>query len=450
MKITKVLVGFLTATLFSLNSCIPVDSTLGSALVPDNQDISIHSVEFDIPVELRMCDSLQTSVTSSVTVGAIRSNEFGLFHSDGAMTITAAEDSIIWGDNPIFKQMYLTLTLSSAQTMSDDQAHIPQNFKVYQLNRALDSTDIFNNCLGPDDYNHTPISKSTAVFLGEDVSIELTEEFGRKFFAYNHTVLDSAELFAQQFPGLYITCDDPEEGIEGGRLNDLDLSSSYAYLTYETVDENGDRVSKTANFNLGEIYCVNISSSSSAKLAAKDPSEALYMEGLCGVKPFIQAAKLKSMIKEWAAKEGVDLNTMLIAKAAFEFPFEYDVNNPKCLDNFPVNLFPCRRLTSNGLKYYYPIEEINDSDIYNDGSINRSLLFYRPDAAIYLQEIIRKDESSLTDRDNLWIMPTLTYQNSSTGETSYYADYNYYTQCILNGTGAERHPKLKITYTVLK
>lgn len=449
-KSIKVLVGFLTAALFSLNSCIPVDNTLGSALVPTNQDISIHSVEFDLPVELRMCDSLQTSVSSSVTVGAIRSKDFGLFHSDGAMTITADTDSIIWGDNPIFQQMYLTLTLDGSQTLSDDQSFIPQNFRVYQMNRVLDSTDTYNNCLGPDDYNHTPVSKGTAVVLGGDVEIQLTEEFGRKFFQYNHTVLDSAELFAKQFPGLYITCDDPEEGIEGGRLNGIDLSSSFAYLTYETRDDNGDRIIKTASFGLGDVYCVNVSRSSAGSLVTDKPEETIYMEGLCGVKPFIQAKKVRSMITDWAAKEGYDLNTILIAKATLEFPFEYDTADEKCLDNFPANLFPCQRKSVAGYRYYSPIDEINDPETYDNGSANRSLLFYRPDVALFIQSLIRTPESSLSDSDDIWMMPTLTYQDSNTGTTSYFADYNYYTQCRLNGTGAERHPKLKITYSVLK
>ena len=40
--------------------------------------------------------------------------------------------------------------------------------------------------------------------------------------------------------------------------------------------------------------------------------------------------------------------------------------------------------------------------------------------------------------------------SASTGETYYYTDTSNYAFCILNGTSAERRPKLKITYAVLK
>ena len=48
------------------------------------------------------------------------------------------------------------------------------------------------------------------------------------------------------------------------------------------------------------------------------------------------------------------------------------------------------------------------------------------------------------------MMSTVSSVNSNTGETYYYADNFYYSQMLLNGTAALRHPLLKITYTVLK
>ena len=80
MKHTGITVGLaLLLTLFFLASCIETNRTLGSALVPTNQDISIHTATLDIPVTLRMADSLQTAVSNSMSVGAIRSGVFGLF-----------------------------------------------------------------------------------------------------------------------------------------------------------------------------------------------------------------------------------------------------------------------------------------------------------------------------------------------------------------------------------
>ena len=70
--------------------------------------------------------------------------------------------------------------------------------------------------------------------------------------------------------------------------------------------------------------------------------------------------------------------------------------------------------------------------------------------SFYLQDLIRRDRSELTAADDLWLMPTISLYNSTTAVTYYYADYFYYTQSLLNGTSAERHPVIKLTYTILK
>ena len=45
-------------------ACVKTDFTLGSDLVPSNQDITIKTVEFDLPVDQRLSDSLQTTLSS--------------------------------------------------------------------------------------------------------------------------------------------------------------------------------------------------------------------------------------------------------------------------------------------------------------------------------------------------------------------------------------------------
>ena len=77
-------------TAFCLASCITTDHTLGNSLVPDNQDITLHTATIDLPVGLKMADSLQMSVSQSAMVGAVRSDTFGLLHCDAAMSVTAA------------------------------------------------------------------------------------------------------------------------------------------------------------------------------------------------------------------------------------------------------------------------------------------------------------------------------------------------------------------------
>jgi hypothetical protein len=129
------------------------------------------------------------------------------------------------------------------------------------------------------------------------------------------------------------------------------------------------------------------------------PVETLYYESLSGIKPHISGAALHSLMQNWAEQNNIDLDNLIIAKATLEFPFEYS-GNYKALDNYPGNLFPCKRVRTTKHTLYTPIEEIYDS-FMSKGSINRSLLHYKPDVGFYLQDLIKKESSELTDEDDL-------------------------------------------------
>ena len=448
MKRTGVSLGVAALlTLFFLSSCIDTDNTLGSAMVAENQDISLHSVTLDLPVTLRMADSLQTSVSNSVTIGAIRTERFGLFHSDAAVSLTASTDSIIWGKNPSVRSLTLSMAIDTTIVVDASQLYIPQNFHVYQLNLELDSTMVYNNSLKPADHKPEMLSDGGAVYTGEDTYVvNLKKEFGEQLFKIPMATLDSAELFMKACYGLYLQCDDPVEGLEGGRLTSFDLSSSFIYLTYDYDDDEGARRTKTATFQLGEKYSVNISTAGSRILEKADPAKALYMEGLCGIKPHIDARELRNTVAEWAATAGIPLESMLIAKATLTFPVEYNGDHNQ-YDYYSGNLFPCKRVRGTQTVNYTPLDEINNTALEN-GTLDRSLLQYKSNISLYLQDLIGRDD--LTADDDLWMMPTISYYNSYTSVTYYFADYYYYAQNILNGTAAKRHPVLQLTYAVLK
>lgn len=433
---------------FGLASCITTDPTLGTGIVPSNQDISLHTVTLDLPVGMKMADSLQSSISKSATVGAIRSATFGLLHSDAAMSITAGTDSIVWGLNPSVRSISLSFSLDSALVLNASQRHIPQNFYIHQLKVPLDSTTIYNNSLSTDDYDPFLLTEGGLVYSGsESYTVSLKKEFGERFFSYPMATLDSAELFMKEFYGLYVRCDDPEEGMNGGRLNIFDLSSSRITLEFEYDDEEGNRKSSSAYFNLGDHYTVNVYTAGSRELEKADPADGLYMEGLCGIKPHIDARQLRKTVADWVASEGFPLEDLLIAKATFVFPFEYHGDRTE-FDNFSSSLFPCRRKEANNQLIYSPIEEIQDGDL-EVGKIDRSHLWYRSNLSFYLQDLIKEDPASITAKDDLWMMPIVSYTDSY-GSTYYYADQYYYTQNILNGTAAERHPVIQLTYAVLK
>lgn len=434
---------------FSLSSCITTDPNLGSGLVPADQDITLKTATFDLPVSLRMIDSIQTATAQSITVGAIRTRRFGLYRSDGAMSVVPAYDSIVWGKNPSVRSLNLTLVLDTTFVARESERYIPQNLYVHQLNVELDTTMVYNNSLTEADYNPENLSEGGIIYTGEQLySVRLKKELGRRLFEIPMSTLDSAELFMKDFHGLYLRCDDPEENTEGGRLNAFDLSSSYITLNYDYDDEDGNRKTNSAIFLLGTYYTVNICSSGSEALAQEDPANALYMESICGIKPHIDARQVREILTNWAEEQQIPTEGLIIAKATLSFPFEYDGDRSQ-FDHFSNNLFPCQRIRGTRLVNYVPLTEINNTEV-ETGTIDRSLLTYTANVSSYLQGLIQREESSLTDEDDLWIMPTISYYNSTTGVTYYYADSFFYTQNTLNGTAAARHPQIKLTYTVLK
>lgn len=453
MTRVKVLVGILlSATLLSLtSSCITKDYTLGNSFIPSDQFISLRTADFDLPVQLRMADSLQTSSSGSISVGSISTNLFGTTRIAAAATLTPSVDSIIWGKNPTVVNTYLSLTLSGAQYMSDDQQYILQNLYIHELTSPLDTTDYYNNSLTDMDYNPVPVSDGAVVYDGtETILIPLKKEFMAKLFQYTMEQLDSTEYMVNHFYGLYLRADDVEEGSEGGRINDFSISDSYVVMTYSYIDDDGNQKEKTLSFDLGQYWTVNRVSSGSSHLVTDDAKTAIYSDGLCGVKPFISAKAIKQMLDKWMQQNNLDKSKILVTRASLEFPFEY-TGSGSDYGNYPTNLFPCRRMFSDDTKkiiYYNPNTEIEDNT-FNHGDINRSLFYYKPDAGIYIQKLIKGNLNDFNSTYDLWLMPTITYVDSNTGKTYYYVDYNNYYQMVLNGTKSARHPVMHLTYAII-
>ena len=438
----RVVMAAVAAALF-ICSCINVDHTLGAMYVPANQDISVKVTEIPLPVCMDMADSIQTNLGASAVFGAINTPMCGRFHAESAFSITPTYDSLVIGGEPVFKEMVAVLSVEGNQSLTEDQAVIPQNIYAYQLNVKLDSSLIYNNSITPDKYGTKSILKENVVYTGGDeIKLYLTEDFARPILNMTFQQLDSAELFMENFYGIVIKTDDVEELDLGGRLNRLNLAYSYMSLTYTSTNSAGVRRDTTVEFSLGAYYSVCRYESSSQEYAQADPSDALYYEGFCGVKPKIKARALKDAIRGWAEKNNIELSRMLLTKASIVFPFEY-AGDGEIYKAYPSNLFPCKRFRDDsGRVTFSPIEEIADTDM-DHGELNLSLFHYKSDASIYVQKLLRTDDRDLTYLDDIWMMGTY-----STTEGSY-IDYKNYSMGVINGTGDERHPYLRFTYSLL-
>lgn len=488
-----------------------IDPTLGASYIPANQDISIHTVDIDLPVGQKYADSLQTTVNSQVAVGSITTAAYGTVTVGSALTLSPATDSIVWGTDPVFKSMYISLTASSNQVLDKSQAGIPQNIYVHQLNKELDSTCVYSNSITLADCKPELAVMGSMVYTGGDTLVlHFTEDFAKPLFDLDRETMDSTALFASKFYGIYLHTDPVEPGTEGGRLNIFDVNESYVILTYSSVNDAGRRRDTTAFFNLGTYNAVMSIDKEKVFPETDDASAMIRYEGLTGLKPHIDAKVLRQRLDDWMGANGIDPDALMVCRATLEFPFEYSGSSAQ-YNIWPANLYPCRRLRGSVYTVYSPISERYTSS-YDHGEINRSHFYFRSDVAPYLQSLIREEKDKVDENYDIWMIPTIEYTtstsssstsdyynyanyyasmygygyggygyggyggyggyydpygyggygygygypygygygSSSSGTTYYYVDSKNYWMCEINGTAAARHPILHLTYTVLK
>lgn len=492
----------LLLSVFVFPSCIETNYTLGDSLVPTSNNLYVESASIDLKVGMKSSADMQSS-SYYYAMGSVVSEQFGLTRIDLAATVTPSDTGINFGTDPRLVEAYIMMERENVKSFSDNQDNITQNLYVYPMAHAMDSTMVTCSSVSDKDYIHEPIGQ--ALLTSKDtVIIPVSTEWAQKLLASTRAELDSMNLFIQKHYGLYFTTDDPIEGTVGGRINNF--SSATVYLNINSVNKQNLRRDTSITFNIGSIYNglstqIFTHSTKDLEISPLNDEKVLYYEGLAGVKPFIDARLLRSSIETWAEESGVDLKKILITRATFEFPFEFP-EDYRVVDNYyPQGLYPAvySKDTTAVVKRYTLLGSIYD-DTYDKGDINRSLLCYRPDVTYYIHSIITKDK--IVDEDNIWLIAPFEYvETSSSSNSSYYDPYmygsyynpysyyggygyygynsynNYYNNMYyysalynmantssttyyyvdymnyaigqINGNGAERHPKLNLTYVLL-
>jgi hypothetical protein len=463
---------FICAAAISV-SCISTNKSLGGSLVPTDQNLNVYTTSMDLPVTMEMTDSIQSSSSSYLAVGSINTPELGTMTVGSAFDLVPETDSMRFEGDPKFVKFYIDAVFSSHKTLDDNQAGIIQNLYFYPLTRILDTTDIYAYSLKPEDYEKKLICKGIPAYDGSgSVEVDMTD-WAAKYLSATDEELDSLNLFAENFTGIYMTTDPQESSIYGGRINYLDLSSTYGYLEYERTDSTGARTDTTVAFTLGYRTALNVYKSSSENLVSGSPTKKLYVEGMSGIKPYISAAKLRQTIEDWAEENGLDMSKIIVTRASMVFPFEYDGDYLKLDNNYPSYLYPNQRTTSGGYTYFAPLSEIYDS-MNDKGAINRSNLYYKPDVTLYIQDIIHDPADSISSADDIWLVPVSEtksssssssdysnyysyyyyyyygYNTSSSSTTYYTTDYIDYYAATLNGNLSDNGPRLELTYTVMQ
>ncbi|PKO96169.1 MAG: hypothetical protein CVU12_06330 [Bacteroidetes bacterium HGW-Bacteroidetes-7] len=432
-----------------LSSCIDTDKTIGSGLLPGDHIVKVSVAEFNLPVEMRLSDSLQTLYPSSLIVGNYKDSDFGLVEASSAFQFVPLRDSLTFGQNPVPKSLKMYMAVNDKAYFYANDANVPQNFYVYKLNVDLDSTIAYNNSIKAGDYDPIPLNIGGNVYFGGDsLNMSLSLDYARELLSATMQESDSLELFLKKYKGLYLMTDPLPGALEGGRFNMITPTSIYFLMQYRHVDtQKGIDKDSTIMYYVRESQpSVNSFKHSSASLETSDAVETIYMEGFAGIKPYIDFSKVKTQIMNWAQQNNVDYSKVVVAKAEIRLPYENPADFTR-LNYYPSQLFLASRETSDKdhLVLYEPVKDLS---VYEtNGTINRSLLYYSLDVSSYVQRII---QGKITGSAlQTWVTPVMKTSDFYSGVTTFYVQNLLYGKAILNGPAAARKPKLILTYAVM-
>jgi len=236
--------------------------------------------------------------------------------------------------------------------------------------------------------------------------------------------------------------------IKGGRFNIINPSDVYLELMYRHVEaaESIDKDSLLYYYISTTRPYVNSISHSTKSMESVYPSGKIFMEGLAGIKPYIDFAEIKGLFSTWATSQNISLSQVIIAKAELRLPYEFPASY-LTMGQFPSQIYLSTReqaATTYKLPLYEPVSDIR---VQSTGMNNRSLMYYSLDISGYLQKVFK---GTLTGTSlQTWISPIAQETNSYTGDISYYIDNLVYSKATLNGANATRKPQIILTYAVM-
>ena len=441
---------WLLLSTLTLCSCITIDKTLGNNFIPTDQDLTLLSATFDLPVFSKPTDSLQTSNHFFIYdsdmpffFGACRDPLFGLTEAGTVFQFfpyNAYDSGVSYGDQPEPVSLTLSLYGPSFIVLDQNQISIPQNIFIHEVVSELSYRNAYNNSLLSQDWDPTPVSNPGQLYFGTDtLRISLSLDFARKLLNISQTEKDSSLLFLERFKGLYLKTESAADGIYTGRLNYA--TSGDIVLRYRTSGATTDSII----YYYANYYGYSFHSISHS-LATIDPQspENIYYQGYAGFKPFVDFVTLTKEIRAWAEQSQIDINKLLISRA--EMVLSYDPSlDYTIINKYPPVIYPYVRIFTDTTAFYLPVDNIYLSN--SDGSINRNNFNYSMNITSYLQSLLKKEE--VTEKDNAWLMETTSYVDDYSQTTFHFSSYTY-PQALFKGVASDAKPILKLTYTVLK
>ncbi len=451
MKYSCTILCFIFGILVS--SCVVNDRILGEDFVPEEYIIKIDTAEFSLEVTSKKVDSIQGFSTSHMLIGSISDDVFGTSKSSSVSYVTPTSSSLDFGDDPEFVDAYVNLIIDSTYSNVVGHDGIAQNIHIYKLNKVIDTTTIFNTSFSMSDVDPEPISIGSPVYFGTDsLKIRLSQKYAEELLSVTSEESEDFDLFTQKIKGIYITCGDDNIYPSGGRLNYIPLSTSRIYVKYKytNAEENIIKQDSAKSFFLGAVNSVNIYETESGDMLAEDElTENIYLEGLSGVKPFINGEYISKLLNEWVEQSGYPKGSVVISRASISLPYEMPSDFSIVDREYPWAIYPCvKDLLYDELDYFKLPSEIYGS--YHTGDINRSHQDYLMDVTSYIQDQIKSyhEDDSYKEKD-LWFIPVYKWYDSSVQSYEFEIKTDSGTRATLNGSLADRKPTLKLVYSVL-
>lgn len=439
--------------------CIKDSKDLGGQTIPDDYTLRVGTLRINLPLQSKIVDSIQGISTTTGMLGAIRTPELGLATFYFGVNYCPSTLRFRFGEDQIVKSCYLTFVKAGSSVADKSQERIPQTFHIFRMTRAIDTVNIYNTGLKETDFIPEPIEDGGLIYAGQDtLRAFLKESFAYDLLNASQWALDSTNHFLEEFKGLLFTCDDPIG--YGGRLNQFTVTKAYIQLTinYRPTWKPGlERKDTTFQFLFGADDIQNFSTYESKALETAALTETIPVEGIGGIKPFLNPLRLKDSIERFLSINGIEKERFIIGRARYYLPYTMPTNMNDLNYYYPAYLYPCYKYvrSTDGVHRYYTLEDVYTED-NNHGLMNRSFGYYYGDISSWVQHIALKERSEIKYNtfDALWFCP-LTATQSSTSyysnstSTSYSPSVTDYVKGTINGALSTNPPYLEIVYTIL-
>ncbi|MBQ0078105.1 MAG: hypothetical protein KBS55_05715 [Bacteroidales bacterium] len=472
-RISRIAAYTSLAALLCCLSCIENDLSLGSGIVPRENQYDTFIVELPITdMSVAMADSLSGFNQQKMMLGSIDDSDYGLSSHACALTLTPMMEDIDWGDVQEVKSFNLYSSYDTVAVAKSSDTHILQEVEAYALEERTSGAFNSNKDL---QHSTTSIIKGAPVLNGNnDLVLNFTDAFAMDVINKTNGISLKTGFndYLDAFPGIYLKTGEP--GHSGGRVNSFGvqlgfnantayISENYAALSINSIfDEEKGAVDTTFYFLFGmqdyykldsllnygtqgafPQYACNITSHSTEALTGAADDKARF-EGGAGLKPVIGAAALRDAVRaaildslETIGHGEDELGEVLINKASLILPYKMPSDYTR-MDYYPARLSPTTRVKTDTTAFFMNLTDFSSTS-ENQGDINRSLCRYAPDITYHLQEMLSLPDTTIRNGNyDIWLMimaletTTTTASASSNNEMNEYLQYlmyqNYYNQ----------------------